>query len=156
MKRLALLVPVVLLAGCAGSSPSGGASKADYLKKAEAICAKANADQKALPKPTAVDTLSPYVAKVVAIADEATAALKALTVPAADSKALEDKVFRPLETQLATARDYSTKVTAASAAKDQAALMKLLGDPPTKPLVDLRWMKSYGFKVCVDLADTSN
>ena len=157
MKPLALLVPLALLAGCSGGSKAtGGVSKADYIKKAEVICTKAVADQKALKTPTTPDLIPAYVAGVIAIADAATTGLAALEAPKADKKALEAKVIEPLQGQLAVAHDYYDQIVAATKNKDQKALVKLLGNPPTDAKADLRWMKSYGFTQCVDAADTSN
>lgn len=157
MKRLALLLPIALVASCSGSSSSAsGVSKPDYIKQAEVICAKANVDQKALEKPTAFEALGPYVAKVVAIANTATSALAALEAPKADSKELDVKVLQPLKQQLVTAHEYSDKVARATKDNDQIALVKLLSSPPTDTKADLRWMKGYGFKECVEAADTSD
>jgi hypothetical protein len=158
VKRLALLLPLALVAGCGGSTTaaSGGASKADFVRQAEAICAKANADQKALKTPTELHALAPYVAKVVAIADTATTGLLALEAPRADKAELEAKVLGPLKGQLITGHDYADKVAAASKSSDQKALITLLGSPPTETKADLPWMKDYGFTECVKAADTSS
>jgi hypothetical protein len=152
-----LLVPVLvvplLLTGCGGDKDNE--AKADYLKQAEAVCATANSEQKALTAPTAVGQLAPYVAEVVAVADRAYTALLALEAPAGDKAELNDKVLKPLQAQVATGHQYAAQVAAAAKKKDQAELLRLLGDPPTDTKADLRWMKSYGFKSCVDAADTS-
>ncbi len=149
-----LLALSVLLASCGGDD--GKEQKADFLKQAESICAKANAEQKALTTPTAVAQLAPYVAKVVAIADRASTALLALDLPEKDGKALEEKVITPLQEQVVVGRNYAAQVAAADKAKDQAKLIRLLGNPPTQTKADLRFMKSYGFKACLDAADTTS
>lgn len=153
MKRLAVLVLVAACSG--GGGPSGGISKADYLRQAEVICAKANQQQSALKTPTAVEALAPYVAQVVAIADEAATALAALEAPKADQSDLTAKVLTPLKEQLVVGHAYADQVAVAAKARDNAALVQLLGNPPTKTRADLRWMKDYGFKDCVEAADTS-
>lgn len=156
MKRALLVVPLLAGAACSGgSSATAGASKADYLQKAEAICAKANADQKALKTPTAAEQLSPYVDAIVKIADTNTTALAALTPPKRDAAALQSHVLGPLAGQLAKAKTYAAEVRRASDAHDMVALAKLLGDPPNKTVADLDWMRRYGFQQCVDAADTS-
>lgn len=155
MKRLCLLVLLALLTGCGGGEDNAKA-KADFLKQAEAICAKAVADQKALTTPTAVPQLPPYVTSVVAIADEATKKLRALSLPDKDKKDLEAKVLNPLQEQLVAGHAYATKVSAAARANNQRELITLLGNPPTQTKADLRWMKSYGFSACVEAADTSD
>lgn len=155
MKRLAVLLLVTACSGGGSSVAAGGVSKADYLAKAEAICATANKDQAALTTPTAVDGLAPYVSRIVAIADKATAGISALEAPKADKDELEARVLAPLRAQLVVGHSYSDKVAAAAKDKDNAALIALLGNPPTQTKADLRWMKKYGFKECVESADTS-
>lgn len=152
MKRLAVLLLAV--SACSGGT-STGVSKADYLARAEAICAQANRSQDGLATPTAVDALAPYVARIVAIADQAATELRALAVPEADRSDLEVNVLTPLEEQLEVGHDYADEVAAAAKARDNAELVRLLGDPPTRTRADLRWMKAYGFKECVESADTS-
>lgn len=154
MKRLLVLV---LVAACSSGSAkvASGVSKADYLKKAEAVCAKANKEQNALKTPTEVKALAPYVSKVVAIADEASAGISALEAPKADKEEIDAKVLAPLKAQLVLGHDYADKVAAAAKADDQGALVQLLTHPPTDTKADLVWMKRYGFKECVDAADTS-
>jgi hypothetical protein len=151
-----LLLPL-LIVGCSSSTKSDDAAKAKaaYLAKAEAICAKANVAQKALTTPTSPEELSPYVTGVVDIADTATTELDKLTPPPADKADLEAKVLKPLRDQLARGHEYATKVEAASKAKDNTALITLLGDPPNKTVADLTWMSGYGFRECVSAADTS-
>jgi hypothetical protein len=157
VKRVLLVLPLIACAACSGgSSSSSGASKVDYLRKAEAICTKANADQKALKTPTSAAQLSPYVDAVVQIADTSTTALAALTPPKADAAALQSHVLGPLTAQLAKAKTYATEVRKASDAHDQLGLAKLLSDPPNKTAADLDWMRKYGFQQCVDAADTSS
>lgn len=151
---VSLLVLPLLLAGCGGDDGKG--AKAAYVKQAESICATANAEQKALSTPTAVAQLAPYVAKVVAIADRATTALRALEPPAKDAKDLDAKVINPLKEQVAVGKRYAAQVAAADKAKNQPALLRLLGNPPNETKADLRWMKGYGFSACIDAADTTS
>ena len=155
MKRLAVLL---LLTACSSGStapPVGGVSKADYVKQAEAVCAVANKDQNALVTPTSVDGLAPYVSRIVAIAEKATTELKAIEAPKADQADLQEKVLGPLSAQLVVGQAYADKVAAAAKTKDNAALVQLLTNAPTQTKADLRWMKGYGFKECVEAADTS-
>jgi hypothetical protein len=155
--RVALVVLSLLAApACSGGSSSDVATKTDYLLKAEAICTQANSDQKALKTPTSAAELSPYVDAIVRIADESTTALLKVTPPSKDKADLDKHVFGPLHGQLTTLRVYADKVRAASKSKDQIALVKLLSDPPNKTAADLDWMRRYGFRACVDAADTSS
>ncbi|MCW2601163.1 MAG: hypothetical protein JWM02_2992 [Frankiales bacterium] len=160
MKRLAFLLPLALVAACTGSNSSGsaasaGVSKADYLKQAEAVCAKAYADRSALKVPTAIPALASYVAQVVTLADSAVTALAAVQPPTTDKAELESKVLNPLRTQVREARTYSGRVAAAAKKNDQVALVKLLSNAPLGSKANLRWMKNYGFVECVKAADTS-
>ena len=157
MKRILV---VLLLTACGsgggGGTGSGGVTKADYVKAAEKVCAKANAEQDALKTPTSAKELAPYVAKVVDIASRATSDLEALEAPKADVADLKAKVFDPLDTQLEVAHQYSKDVDAATAKNDNIALIKLFSNPPTQTKADLRWMEGYGFDACVDAANTGS
>jgi len=143
-------------AACSGSS-SGSLVKARtaYIVKAEAVCQKANDQQKALKTPTSVKQLSPYVDAVVRIADETSAALGKLTPPKKDKADLDKHVFSPLREQLAKGQAYADRVRTAAKRNDVIELAKLLSDPPNKTAADLSWMRHYGFQQCVDAADTS-
>lgn len=155
MKRFVVLLLVTACGGGSGGPVASGVSRADFIKAAEVVCAKANTEQKALKTPTAVEELAPYVARIVAIADEATTSLQAMTPPTADAADLKQKVFTPLREQLVAGHAYADEVAVAAKAKDNKALVTLLSNPPTQTKADLPWMKDYGFKECVDAADTS-
>lgn len=157
MKRTLILL--FAATACSGGSDAGlasGPSKADYVRDAEKICAEANAKQKALTTPTSLPALAPYVSRVVAIADEATTKLSALSPPVKDKADLEAKVLVPLASQLKEGHAYADKVAAASKANDVKTLGDLLTNAPTATRADLRFMKSYGFTECIEAADTGN
>lgn len=164
MRATVALLPLLLIAACSGGGGSSGASapspkvdaKASYLAAAEAVCARGVAAQKKLVSPTSVSAFGTYVQDLVKVAETTTDALAALTPPAADRSALQDKVLGPLKQQLSTAKAFSADVQAATRAGDQAALGRLALSPPTQPKADLAFMRSYGFSSCVDAADTSN
>jgi hypothetical protein len=153
VKRAALLLPLVLVTACGGGTAKESAAKKNYLAKAEAICAKANADTAALQTPQAAGDLAPYVAKVLAVADTASTAVDSLTPPPADAAELRKRVVNPLKSQLAEAHAYAAKVAAADKTKDEAALTQLTLNAPTGSKADLRWMRKYGFSACVDAAN---
>jgi hypothetical protein len=156
VKHALVLLPLLTVAACSGgSSSAAGKAKADYLAKAEVICATANKQQAALKKPLSSTDLAPYVHSLVSIADQNTTALLLLTPPQADGKDLHAQLLDPLTAQLAKARTFDAAVAKAVKAKDQVGLVKLLSDPPTKTVANLTWMRSYGFHACVDAADTS-
>ena len=155
MRPALIALPLVLVAACGGSSDNG-LSKSDYLNKAEAICAKANTTIDKTPTPSSAAALPSYVKRVVDVADKATSDLEALDPPKDDKDALKKKVLTPLRSQVTEGKAYLAKVEAAVKKNDQAALGKLISNPPTGAEADLAWMRSYGFKQCVTAADTSS
>jgi hypothetical protein len=96
----------------------------------------------------------PYVAALVDVADKAAKRLAALQPPTADRGALQDKVLGPLSKQVAAGRAFVAELRDAKDHGGVTALAKLLDDPPTATRADLTWMQRYGFKECVDAADT--
>jgi hypothetical protein len=150
---IASVLPILLLAACGGSD---GLNKADYLKQAESVCTKANADAKALVSPTDPAGIVTYVNSLVTIADTATASLRGLSAPEADRSEIDSKLLTPLEAQLAEARSYAEKMAAAVKAGDNKAIGALIGDPPVQTKADTAWMASYGFKECVSAAKTGS
>ena len=156
MKRVLILLLATACSGGSSAHLATGPSKADYVRDAEKICAEANAKQKALTTPTSLPALAPYVSRVVAIADEATTKLRALSPPDKDKADLQAKVLGPLESQLKDGHAYADKVAAASKANDVKTLGELLTNAPTATRADLRFMKSYGFTECIEAADTGS
>lgn len=159
VKALLLLVPLLAATACGGGGDDGKAgarAKADFVKQAEVICAKANKDKNALKKPMSTADLGTYVHSLVMIADESTTALLKLDVPKDDKKDLDSHVLDPLSKQLEKARTFDTAMAKAVKDNDQVAIVKLLKDPPTKTTADLGWMRIYGFKECVTAADTGS
>ncbi|HUR15390.1 MAG TPA: hypothetical protein VM097_12985 [Mycobacteriales bacterium] len=161
MKRLSLVLPLLgfslLLAGCGGSDKdqvATGLSKAQYVSKAEVICTRLNKEIDGLTAPTSPAALESFLVEALRIAESGTAEIKALDPPEADKAAIRSKVLDPLEGQVAEGKQFLEDVKAAVAKNDQAALGKLISDPPTGPEADLAWMRSYGFKECVESAKT--
>ena len=80
MRRALLALLVVLLAaGCGGGS--GRLSKAEYAKRADAICTKYNAKIRALGRPTAISGLPAYVDKALPLARKGDDELRSLKPP---------------------------------------------------------------------------
>jgi hypothetical protein len=152
MRRVALLVPVLLLASCGGGGSS--LSKSDYVSQAETICKDANDKFKALPRPNDPAGFRTFVEQTVQIADDATKKLEDLDPPKGDKEELDKKVFVPLEDQITQGKAFAEKVKKAVADNDQAELGKLLTNPPEGKKADLTWMRKYGFKSCVDAASS--
>jgi len=151
MKRIALVLPVLLVAACGGSD---GPSKSDYLAKAEAICKKANDDIDALAPPSDVKGIETFLNSLVATADQTTDELERLDTPKDDTDALQSKFLKPLRTQVDEGREWADKVKTAAASNDQAKVFAALGDAPKMTEADEKWMTGYGFKECVEAADT--
>jgi hypothetical protein len=156
---VALLLVPLLVPGCSGSSKdqvASGLSRAEYVSQAEAICTRINKEVDKLSAPTTPQALQTFVEKSLQLAEDGTGELKALDAPEADRADLKAKVLDPLDGQLAEGRVFLDKVKAAVAKNDQAALGQLITHPPTGSKADLDWMRSYGFKECVDAADTGS
>ena len=159
MKRLALILPILLLAtACGGSGKdkvSSGLSKADYLAKAEAICTRLNTEVNKLTFPASVKAVPGFVEETLQIAEVATGEIKALEPPAEDKADIKAKVLDPLDGQVAVGKTFLEQIKAAVAKNDTAAVGRLIANPPTGSKADLDWMRSYGFKQCVEAANTS-
>ncbi len=154
MRRALLVLPALLLVpACSGGDAE---AKAAYLERAEAVCAKANAAQTALTTPSAADAIPTYVRSVVTVAGDASADLDALEAPEGDRAEIEEKFLAPLREQVALGRTYADEVEATSKKGDTAGVLRLLGSAPLQTKADLEFLKSYGFKACVDAADTSS
>lgn len=156
MKAPAVVLPLLLVAACNGSSRAGGVAKADYVRQAEAICTRTNAAVKAQKAPAAVDQVIPYVTALVDLADRATAQLAALRPPEADRAALRARVIAPLERQVAEGRAFVVRLREAEDRGGVTAMARLLDDPPTATRADLAWMRRYGFTQCVQAADAES
>ena len=123
---------------------------------AEAVCTRANQAQGAEAVPTSAGQLADYVAKVVEIASTASREVGALPPPEDDASELRDKFLQPLARQVEAGRAYADQVARAEAAGDQSQLLKLVGEAPTAPQVDLDFVRGYGMPACAEAADTSS
>jgi hypothetical protein len=89
MRRFALAFAVATLAvGCGGGS--GRLSKAEYAKRADAICTKYNAELKALARPTGISQLPAYVDKALPLARKGDDELRALKPPKDEEKTAKE------------------------------------------------------------------
>jgi hypothetical protein len=89
MRRLALaFIVAAVLAGCGGGS--GRLSKAEYAKRADAICTKYNAKLKALARPTSISALPDYVDEALPLARKGDDELRALKPPKDEEQTARD------------------------------------------------------------------
>lgn len=147
--RLLLPAAVLLLAACGG----GEEERAAYVEQASAVCSDAQAQLAAEQRPTAVEDFSPYVDRVVEIAEEAEAELRALEPPEDDREQLEARLLDPLSAQVEEGREFAAKVEAAGS--DQAQLLPLLGQIPGTGDIDLAYVEEYGLSACTELIPES-
>jgi hypothetical protein len=155
MKRALALSCLLLLSACGGGDDDAGSglSKAEYLTKAEAICKQAAVEVKAEPFPSTPKAFPGYAAKLIEVAERVRAEVAALDPPEADEKDLSTKVLEPLDKKLQEGRVYQKALQTAVDKNDTKRLGELVGGPATKTKPDLAWMRSYGFKECVEVAD---
>lgn len=85
---LALAVAAAALAaGCGGA---GRLSRGDYVKKADAICAKYNRQIRALRQPRTIGGISAFVAKAIPIARRGDGELRSLEPPRGDEATVKE------------------------------------------------------------------
>lgn len=115
MRRAALLAGVLALAACGGG---GGTrlSRDAYIEKADAVCTKVAAQQKALGAPATLDEIPPYVDKAIPILDAGVKELRDLRPP----KEMEDGIDQWLKTTDET-RDVLKRLKQAAANGDAVA-----------------------------------
>ncbi len=153
------LVPLALLTACGGGSKTtdkvkaSGLSKADYVAKSEALCAKANKDLEGLPAPTGAADLASTLDAGLGIAKTTTESLQALGAAQPDAAELNKIFLGPIGTQITELTAYLEKLKVAAPQGDAA--LQALGDPKLTA-ADLEAMKTYGFKDCVETADQNN
>jgi hypothetical protein len=141
MRRLALaFVIAALLAGCGGSSRL---SKAEYAKRADAICTKYNAKLNALARPTSVSGLPAYVGQALPLARKGDDELRALRPPQdAEQTAKEwldqnDSVVGSME----RLRDAAKK-------GDRSGIQTALNEASSANQTANRLARSLGLSVC--------
>lgn len=142
MRRVALAIAVVaLVAGCGGGS--GRLSKAEYSKRADAICTKYNAKLKALARPTSISALPAYVDKALPLARKGDDELRALEPPKDEEQSAKewldqnDSVVGSME----RLRDAAKK-------GDRAGIQTALNEASSANQTANRLARSLGLRVC--------
>jgi hypothetical protein len=121
--RVAALVgvSVLLAAGCGGGGSSARLSQEEFQSQANAICAKYQAQLKALGNPSSIDEIPGLVDQALAILNKEVEEIAALNPPE-DMQSDFDKMIAASDKTKAAANDLS----AAAKAGDQAAVQKAL------------------------------
>jgi hypothetical protein len=134
------LAVVGLAAGCGGS---GGLSRAEYAKQADAICAKYNRRIEALARPSGVGGISAFTAKAIPIAQRGNDDLRELRPPK-DERAtaqewidLNDRVVEAIR-----------RLGKAARRGDRAAIRKALREGNTLNGRARRLARRLGLRVC--------
>ena len=82
MRSATILVVAVALGGCGGGGDGGRLSDDEYRRRADAICAQANADLRALEPPGSLEAMKDFVDEAKPIAQRAVDELDELGPPA--------------------------------------------------------------------------
>jgi hypothetical protein len=140
---IVLLVAVLPAAACGGGS-SDRLSKPDYIKRGDAICAKAKADIAALGAPpnTAAEFVQ-YAAKAQPIFARELADLKKLKAPKDDEQKLREMLAHVQEGVNAV-----SKAASAATANDAAALTRAAEEIQTADKAASDIAAAYGFHTC--------
>lgn len=157
---LAAAVAVLALAGCGGgdddtrtgsaapSASPAGLSKADYIAKGDAVCAKLQKDTEAVPPPADESAFGPYITQVVTLAEGARAEFAALTPPA-DGAATHKTLLDSLDSAITSGKGAAT----AAGNGDTVTAADLLTEAEKAGAASDAAAKSYGFTVCGSESD---
>ena len=142
---LAGAVTSLVLAACGGG---GGPSKAEYIKKADAICAKGSKDSEEAAKGAIQNPANPTpeeaqaaLQKVIPVQKKGIADLKALKRPDADRGKLET-IYAAVD-KVAAAYEQAAQSPQAS-----LALLKASGTDQDPNVAANKLAADYGFKEC--------
>lgn len=143
MRRATLtLALTALLTGCGGDGDPA-LSKADYLKQADAICAKFDRQLKEIKAPTKAEEIGPYARKATPIARRGVEELRKLKAPD-DFKASADKLIDGL----ASDTDLFEDLGQAATKKDQARIEQIAEEAEKRTTQRQAQAEAAGFKQC--------
>ena len=131
------LVPV---AACGGGS---SLSKADFIKKGDAICGGLTKSTGKIATPTSNEEASAYLTETIPLAKAARAEFAALTPPT-DGEDVQQSLLDALDKSLAIA----DKAQAAAAKGDIAKMTSLLTEGSAAGKAGDKDANKYGFKDC--------
>src|SRR4051812_23076843 len=131
---------VVPAAACGGSS---ALTKADFIKRGDAICARLSKASAAVAQPTTDDAKAAYLGKIIALAKTARADFAKLDAPDAGTS-VRTKLIDALDASIATA----TKAEAAAAKGDLDSMATLLDKASGQGKASDEAADRYGFTEC--------
>lgn len=126
MRRFAISVLVLVLLAAAGCGGGGRLSRAEYAKKADAICTKYNGKINALDRPKNEAELVGYVDKAVPLVQDASGELAGLKPPQDEQRTADawNKANADVAVALESLREGAKK-------KDEAKMQAALKDGNT-------------------------
>lgn len=143
MRRAALVLTLTgLLAGCGGDDEKA-LSQADFIKQADAICARTDKALKAVPQPTKPEEIGPYAAKAAPIARKGVDDLRELEAP----EAFAAKAKLVIE-GLASDTDLFEDLGEAATKKDSARIEQIAEEAERRTSSRQKQAESAGFKKC--------
>jgi len=151
MRRRSLLLCTTLAAsavgaGCGGGGSGGGGggiTKAEFVKRADAVCAKASADVNALGTPKSIRDLGRLSDKAKGIAAKEVADVRALGAPKGDETQVR-AMLAAVERSIAVIG----RVAEAAKAGNSAKVQQILTEAQTDTERARRLAQAYGLKRC--------
>jgi len=168
LKRLATLVLVlgISLVACGGSKSSSSDSaakattttvapltKAEFIAKADPICAKASSQVDAQPEPKSANELVTLVKNIVGIIKPAIADLRALPAAAEDAAVFKEHFLDPNQAQLDAADRFLAAVPGANGDEAKITALAEKFDKETSDAQNAseahdKALKDFGFSDC--------
>src|SRR5581483_3066006 len=170
MKRVATiaLLVVVAVSGCGKSKSSSSAdkssaattttagpklAKADFIAKADPICARVTSETNAVPEPKSATELEPALKKIVAIVEPGLAELRALNAEPADLAVFKEHFLDPNQAQLDAAKKLLADLPSANGDETKIEALAEKWQNETSTLDDATAahdaaLKAYGFVGC--------
>ena len=142
MRRIVLAVVIAgLAAGCGGGSDR--LSRAEYAKRADAICTKYNAKLKALARPADISALPGYVDKALPLARKGDDELRALEPPKGEEQTAKEWLYQndSVVGSMERLRDAAKK-------GDRAGIQTTLNEATSANQTANRLARRLGLRVC--------
>ena len=127
-------------------SPPEELSEAEFRKRATALCRKADAEVKALPKPRQPKDLGRYTRRLAALQHSWSGKFLALSPPRARSDE-----FDRLAALIAIDDRRMDDLAAAAGRRDTATIKSILAEGDRRSRKEKRLLRSLGLRTCADL-----